>query len=300
MRNTFKDYNVALKLMSKMSDDELKSEKLPAILQGLDRVSVQQAYARLHDKDLRNTPINEFFEEEYARAYEIISKMSKEDFLSGKLPEPLQGIDDVAIRLAYASFKNERLKGQLISTTIKDKGIYWCARDLGGSPIGHHHFVLIVGDENLKAFDDIEVIHKGSIYFYTFAAFKADTDKNEDRLKEEVNNETDVWSVNEECHWWKHDFDIQPHKITELSESDYSEIMGYMDNYYENQNKKDGVPEYDLTDCNCASWVNTLFKTMGISRSARDDYGEFWGVDWGEEDLFDETYFTEVKVEELV
>ena len=36
---------------------------------------------------------------------------------------------------------------------------------------------------------------------------------------------------------------------------------------------------------NCAAWVNTLLMFAGISETDREKYGEFFGIDWGEENL---------------
>ena len=48
---------------------------------------------------------------------------------------------------------------------------------------------------------------------------------------------------------------------------------------------------YSLLDANCAAWVNTLFKVAGVSETDREKAGEFFGIDWGEEDLIPESFF---------
>ena len=48
---------------------------------------------------------------------------------------------------------------------------------------------------------------------------------------------------------------------------------------------------YSLIDENCAAWVNTMLKKAGISDEIREDLGEFWGIDWGEEDLIPDQFF---------
>ena len=48
---------------------------------------------------------------------------------------------------------------------------------------------------------------------------------------------------------------------------------------------------YSLVDENCAAWVNSMLERVGIPKSERDRLGEFFGVDWGEEDLSPSQYF---------
>ena len=44
------------------------------------------------------------------------------------------------------------------------------------------------------------------------------------------------------------------------------------------------IVEYTAVDDNCAAWVNCLLEAAGVPQSTRLQAGEFWGVDWGEED----------------
>lgn len=48
---------------------------------------------------------------------------------------------------------------------------------------------------------------------------------------------------------------------------------------------------YSLVDENCAAWVNSMLERVGIPQSERERLGEFFGVDWGEEDLIPSQYF---------
>ena len=36
---------------------------------------------------------------------------------------------------------------------------------------------------------------------------------------------------------------------------------------------------------------NTVLKKIGISEDKREELGEFWGIDWGEEDLIPDDHF---------
>ena len=48
---------------------------------------------------------------------------------------------------------------------------------------------------------------------------------------------------------------------------------------------------FSLVDENCAAWMNSMLERVGIPKSERDRLGEFFGVDWGEEDLIPSQYF---------
>ena len=41
---------------------------------------------------------------------------------------------------------------------------------------------------------------------------------------------------------------------------------------------------------NCAAWVNSILERVGIPKSEREHLGEFFGIDWGEEDLLPTNY----------
>ncbi|MBD2247336.1 hypothetical protein [Nostoc sp. FACHB-888] len=177
-------------------------------------------------------------------------------------------------------------------------GVYWCARDLEGSPIGNHHFILLVNPDATDRFSDESLLQEdtpdGTTYFYTIGAFKG-ADGVPDLLKMIVNQPTDVQSVREYLDPDEHtslltpDYDLEPHQITPPTgsvENFIATVIQLATNY-----KTKGDIQYSLIDENCAAWVNTLFKVAGVSDASREEAGEFSGVDWGEEDFIPEEFF---------
>lgn len=196
--------------------------------------------------------------------------------------------------------------------------VYWCARDLDGSSItgdlnyatpGNHHFVLVVYQDEAAA----KKIHQGcelayeeestnvsTVYFSTLAGFEGD----EGKIQLGVNHTEDVQAVrewidpDEHTSWYESDYDLEKHHMDEgcrnktfdkdtLSEEQLVRLLVKAAHTYA---ASEGV-DYDLHDRNCASWVNTLFKAVGYPKPYRDSKGEFSGVDWGEEDLLDDSLF---------
>ena len=197
---------------------------------------------------------------------------------------------------------NEPVPEPLESSAFADwsPGIYWCARDLDidWSPIGNHHFLLFIGSSSMSIYPGKSAKYENGKYFMTVGAgAESSNPTNWGMIKMEVNYGADVKAVREGINpdkhvkWYRADYDIEAHKITELSTSDFQKIRGYLETYGFNQDNSK-VDDYDLDDNNCASWVNTLMKAMGISYSKREDYGEFDGFDWGEEENFDTKFFT--------
>jgi hypothetical protein len=182
-----------------------------------------------------------------------------------------------------------------------NNGVYWCARDLDTSvtPAGNHHFILLICNSDTKLLLDSTINEENGAYFYTVSAGGANGLSG--KITMHVNDTADVKSVregidpDEHTSWYKPDYDIESHKIEELSESDIPRIVKYLENYSANQ-KSGNVPDYHISGPNCATWVNTLFKVLGIPDQKREEYGEFSGLDWGEEDLFDTKYFTGLNV----
>ena len=53
----------------------------------------------------------------------------------------------------------------------------------------------------------------------------------------------------------------------------------------------DNEADYKLHGPNCASFVNAILKITGMTDRDRNEFGEFFGIDWGEEDLIDLMHF---------
>lgn len=182
-----------------------------------------------------------------------------------------------------------------------DKGVYWCARDLDGIPIGNHHFILIVAPNTTGGFDGESVLTEdapeGTTYFYTVGGFKKlgiIIDPTE-VIKMVVNEKSDVKAVREYLDPEEHtnaltpDYDLEAHLVTPPSssvETFIKQVVQLATNF-----KAKGEIEYNLIDENCSAWINTLFKVAGISEAERLELGEFFGIDFGEEDLIPEEFF---------
>ncbi|MEM7111124.1 MAG: hypothetical protein AAF614_01740 [Chloroflexota bacterium] len=55
---------------------------------------------------------------------------------------------------------------------------------------------------------------------------------------------------------------------------------------------KASLPLYKLVDDNCASWVNSMFASLGISEAERRSIGDQVGFDFGEDGKISLGYFT--------
>lgn len=182
-----------------------------------------------------------------------------------------------------------------------DEGVYWCARDLKSSPIGNHHFILLVLPETSRLFSNVpstqEDTPDGVIYFYTIGAFKTD-DILPNLLKVSINQEADVKAVREYVDPEEHtslftpDFDLESHQVRSPSGSSNKNFVEKIIQLTNNFQGKGNI-QYSLIDENCAAWVNTLFKVAGVDKDSREIAGEFFGVDWGEEDLIPESFFVD-------
>jgi hypothetical protein len=178
---------------------------------------------------------------------------------------------------------------------LLQEGIYWCARDLAHSPVGNHHFVLIVAQSSQNQLGEqakSEEANGHATHFLTLGGFKVNS-----LLELKINEESDVKSVREFLDPEEHtsvlipDLDLEPHRVvppgmqTELA---FREKIAVLATNFKNH--KPSI-DYKLKDENCSAWVNTLFKIAGVSDPDRDRLGEFFGIDWGEEDLISEAFF---------
>lgn len=177
------------------------------------------------------------------------------------------------------------------------EGVYWSARDLAGAAIiGNHHFILLVtSNDRLEEMQLTPKLESG-IYFCTLGGFKSD----DARLVFRLNGEHDVRSVLEYVNPDKHtslllpDLDLEIHKIAPPDGSEFEfmqKVAALARNYA--VNTKVSAPKYTLIDDNCAAWVNTLFAVAGVGAKDREQHGEFFGIDIGEEDLISKGHFTD-------
>lgn len=177
--------------------------------------------------------------------------------------------------------------------------VYWAARDLATSPLGNHHFILVVqGTPTITSTMSVKWQNCAGTEFITIATF-AKKLGGKTRLILGYNETSDVHSVKEVLNpsitsFFRPDFDLARH---EVKPPNGNTVSGFVRNiimkaeaYKKNEAKKH-VP-YDLVDENCACWVNSLFKACGVPKKARIAAGEFPGFDWGEEDEIDAGYFS--------
>jgi len=169
--------------------------------------------------------------------------------------------------------------------------VFWCARDLGLSPLGNHHFLLFVSDNSGDFTGQLQDLGNG-IQGFVIGGFNGDNGK----LTAMYNQSDDLQSVREVydpttyTDWWWPDLDCEMHEVTlptGMSDTEFiNQLEGIINSY-------DNMADYDLDDCNCATWVNTILQRAGISDEVRETLGEFWGIDWGEEQLIPGQHFAE-------
>lgn len=193
-------------------------------------------------------------------------------------------------------------------------GIYWSSRDMGPSPIGNHHFFTFVYEDEAQAqriaaagiaetFS--EENDKGvRIYFATLGVSKDEKTKGIIIESSPKMDRKAIKEISKEGNtgFFSYDLDFQGHRIPPESadpalasgENLMLAIMERVDDFNAHFAAGDRIP-YSLVDENCACIVNTLMKTLGYEKNVREKLGEFWGVDWGEEDLVDERYFEKMR-----
>lgn len=180
--------------------------------------------------------------------------------------------------------------------------IYWAARDINGNNIGNHHFILIEFEEDEEKFSRYNIKYAKDRRFLTIAAF---ADKNEN-IVVALNDHNDVKSVLEDFDpdtyadpdaWF--DFSLALNELNMLPPNDmtmreFAELLLRLtENFH--RNSQTNPVKYTLTNENCATYVNSLFKAAGVSEKDRTRLGEFLGIDWGEEDLLPMELFEPVK-----
>lgn len=193
-------------------------------------------------------------------------------------------------------------------------GVYWSSRDMGPSPIGNHHFTLFVYEnkEQARRIADKGIAETFSeendkgvrIYFSTLGVSKDNKTKGiiiesspklDRKAIKEISKEENTGALS-------YDLDFQGHRVPpEMASPAFTsaeEMMMAISERYMNFNAHfdagDRIP-YKLANENCACITNTLMKVLGYSESVRRKLGEFWGVDWGEEDLVDDRYFEKMQ-----
>jgi len=208
---------------------------------------------------------------------------------------------------------NKKMKNATSLSNIA--GVYWSSRDMEGFFIGNHHFITFVyeNEEQAKRITEkwgieyfSEVNDKNlTVYYSTMGAGKGEET---DCIKINFNPGADKKSIHEiakedNTSYFSKDYDYQghrtPYNLASPAFSSYEELMDAIlervSNFNAHFDAGDRV-KYSLVDENCACIVNSIFKSLGYSSNDRQELGEFWGVDWGEEDLISERYFEKLSL----
>jgi len=166
--------------------------------------------------------------------------------------------------------------------------VYWTARDLASSPIGNHHFLTFIPDNPNDFTGQTTDLGSGSQGWTNGGQNK------NGNLVSTPNEANDLQSVREHLDPTNYppgffsDWDAEMHEIPTpqgMTDTEFINALQKAINEYQ-----DNCP-YSLVDENCAAWVNSMLERVGIPESAREALGEFFGVDWGEEDLIPRQYF---------
>ena len=179
---------------------------------------------------------------------------------------------------------------------MAETSVRWNARNLRGRfnvGFGNHHYILVVADA-IPIPNEYPKLSYAGHDFFTLGGFSVGGN-----MVMKHNNHNDVTSA-KECldggGFWEFvnpaDWGTQSHIIRPPNGCPFSfasDVCRLARNY--ERNTAINPHPYDIYDDNCASWVNTLFKVLGLTKRQRQKYGEFWGMDWGEEDPIPESLF---------
>ncbi|MBD1911907.1 MULTISPECIES: VCBS repeat-containing protein [unclassified Leptolyngbya] len=190
--------------------------------------------------------------------------------------------------------------------------VYWAARDLANSPLGNHHFLSIIFN-NQKAADFIrdtmqvdyltEEKDGQTYYFMSVGGFANGLG---DRIYCEFNEKNDIHSIREyidpkeHVRWYSPDLDYEGHYIPPLPHWNSRQQIQNIIRAAKNFQAHSPIINFNLYNRNCATFANSLLASLGYSRQARKDLGQFQGVDWGEENTLDLSYFQSVQVPEAM
>lgn len=194
-------------------------------------------------------------------------------------------------------------------------GVYWSARDMDSSPIGNHHFITIIYESQAQADSFSSGIgipyvsyanQKGLQVYYTTIAAYTDTMALSGNMLEYFDYNSDVQAVKEQVNpkkyifWYKPDYDFEGHRILgSLAVPSLSSLPDWITAVvqkalnFNHQYDLGNRVSYNLVNENCATMVDSLFNSLGLSAADRETLGEFSGVDWGEENLISSTYFAD-------
>ncbi len=201
--------------------------------------------------------------------YSFLFRSYRPELAKWQTADPL-GYPDGFNNFAYVN------NGVVRCIDILGAKVYWASRDLASSPIGNHHYLVIIPD-NPSDFSNLQT-YNGGKKGYTIGGFNENG-----YLNYKKNNSTDTEAINEYYGGPDKGWDPEFHEVKPpagMSDTEFiNKIQSTADRYSQ------GSIVFKLTEQNCAAWVNTLLKLVGVLEKERIEAGEFFGVDWGEEDL---------------
>jgi len=207
-----------------------------------------------------------------------------------------------------------KLQDELKNATSREhlSGVYWASRDMDPGPVGNHHFFIFIYRDEAEAQRissrwkgwDIgyrrEVNDAGLAVYFSTVGVGQDSDE---QIIFRFNPESDIWAVHEiareeNTEALTVDRDLQAVRLSPLEAAEpYATTEAFINAVLErifNFNKHHRMGNtvtYAILDENCAAGVNSVLASLGFSSSYREAMGEFDGVDWGEEDIIDQSLF---------
>jgi hypothetical protein len=192
-------------------------------------------------------------------------------------------------------------------------GVYWSSRDIDSIAIGNHHFFTFVYEDEKQAarIADLGIAETFSEendkgVRINFATLGVDKDRKSKGIIIKSSPKSDRKSIKEiskeeNTNLFSYDYDFQGHRVPREASSipfaSDEELMAAISektiNFNNHFNIGD-IVEYSLVDENCACVVNSIMRVLGFPKKVRRELGEFWGVDWGEEDVIEDRYFEKV------
>ncbi len=176
-------------------------------------------------------------------------------------------------------------------------GVYWGTRDLAGPPLGNHHYLLIVLAHQSEDPEGWATRISPTQHGFILAGFKGEQRKNEadGMLVHQLNAIDDLTAVKEYLGppsdrvpilgWEAELRRVEP--PSGMDQQQFVETLVERTQAYVRNSNREAV-RYRLGfriggGCNCATWVDGLLRSAGVSARDRLNAGEFHGVDWGEE-----------------
>lgn len=175
-----------------------------------------------------------------------------------------------------------------------EPGIYWCARDVNtwATQMFNHHFLLIVNNTDSKppvswyrgeSWRTIQPEGHVMTTYITLGGFFSKEDDH--KLVFKLNEDADVGSVTEHIagkpwRWWRY-LGFEKNPITDTPVPLQQVLLDLSSKYF--GNPISNLPNYNMFNQNCSTWVNSVCHYSGVPESKRAELRKFEQIDWGEE-----------------